>query len=118
MEELFDELWAGVPSPAVDIDTDHVAVRPPTDPQQLAAMNKIEAVLERIVDSLANNDKQLTILLKREDKSALLRRAAVSPSASVPVIKKKICFPGRTPEEAGRFSQKGSSVYRKKLTDS
>jgi len=111
MEELFDELWAGVPSPAVDIETNQVAVRSPTDLQQLAAMDKIEAVLERIVDSLANNDKQLTILLRRKDKSALLRRAATSPSVYGPVIKKKICFPGRTPEEAWRFSQSGSLLY-------
>jgi len=115
MEELFDELWAGVPSPALDIETNQVVVRSPTDPQQLAALDKIEAVLERIVDSLANNDKQLTILLGRKDKSALLRRAATSPSVSLPVIKKKICFPGRTPEEAWRFSQGGSLLYSKQF---
>lgn len=103
MDDLFDDLWS-VQSPTPD---DRVSTRLLTDPQQLAALDKIEKVFECIVDSLANNDKQLTILLKRKDNNTLLRRiVTVTSPTSIVVMKKRICFPGRSPQDAWRFSQK------------
>jgi len=68
------------------------------------AIDAIEAVFENIVDSLTDNDTKLTILLKRRDPSAFLRRASNSNAADDTVIEKKITFPGKTPQDAWRFS--------------
>lgn len=110
MEERLDELGVEMPSSAL-VETDNMeTLRQLTDPQQIVALDKIEAIFENIVDSLANSDKQLLIQLKRKDNTALLRRSAASPRISASpsssfVIEKRICFPGRTPQDAWRFSQ-------------
>ena len=101
---LSDELSTGAPFPAFDSVSDRVAILTSIDAQQQAALAKIEHVFECIVDSLANNDKQLIIVLKRKDNSALLRHPVTSPCPSASVIAKQICFPGRTPQDAWRFS--------------
>jgi len=68
------------------------------------AIDAIEGVFENIVDSLTDNDTKLTILLKRRDPSAFLRRASNADADADAVIEKEITFPGRTPQEAWRFS--------------
>jgi len=77
-----------------------------TRSSQSRAIDAIEAVFEKIIDSLTDNDSKLTILLKRRDPSAFLRRAPTTDAdtdADI-VIENKITFPGRTPQEAWRFS--------------
>lgn len=74
------------------------------DPLQSAAVEKIELVLETIIDSIIDNDKQTSILLKRRDSASFLRRDAAAAAVHDTVVEKTINFPGRTPTEAWRFS--------------
>jgi hypothetical protein len=86
-----------------DASTSTASRRTARSPQS-RAVAAIEAVFENIVDSLTDNDTKLTILLKRRDPSAFLRRAANTDSNADTVMEKKITFPGRTPQEAWRVS--------------
>jgi len=89
-----------LPNDALTSTTSRRTARSP----QLGAIEAIEAVFENIVDTLTDNDNKLTILLERRDPSAFLRRASNTDADAVTVIEKKITFPGRTPQEAWRFS--------------
>ncbi len=64
------------------------------------AVAKIENVFEAITQSLLKDDKSISIRLKK--RSSTLRNIQLT---SVGLESREICFPGRTPQEAWRFSQ-------------
>lgn len=65
-------------------------------------IQKVEAVVERIMESLQNQDENISITLKTKRRSG----TATSPSSQVQLSRTqyKLSFPGNTPQEAWRFS--------------
>jgi hypothetical protein len=106
MDDLFENLFGDLHDPASQSSSDPpiTVITAPTNPQQIVALARIEAVLEGTVDAIINNDKQLSITLKRRKTREQLRRgpeSALSPSVSEATV----TFPGKTPQEAWQFSQ-------------
>lgn len=64
------------------------------------AVSKIEDVFEAITESLLNDDKSISIRLKK--RQSTLRSTQLNSDG---LGSREICFPGSTPQEAWRFSQ-------------
>ena len=76
------------------------------DRSSMSVINKIEAIFEEIADALLQEKNELTVTLLRrtqpQNVSATSPVELTNPSQSV--VSKRIRFPGRTAEEAWRFS--------------
>ncbi|KAK3707623.1 endodeoxyribonuclease [Vermiconidia calcicola] len=76
------------------------------DRSSMSVINKIEAIFEEIADALLQEKNELTVTLLRrtqpQNVSATSPVELTNPSQSV--VSKRIRFPGRTAEEAWRFT--------------
>ena len=75
-------------------------------------IEKIEAVFEDIADALLNENSQLSITLKIRPKPRNGPRSSTDDQNATDdaAKRKQICFPGKTAEEAWRFSMHGETT--------
>lgn len=72
------------------------------DEEETVAILKIESIFQNIADALSNDSTEVFVLLKRRP-TIVLSTTVQQATAGLP--DRKICFPGRTAQEAWRFSQ-------------
>lgn len=73
----------------------------------MTALDQIEEVFEGIADALRNERHELSITLKIRASKANAGNTVTVDSVSGPTVitrANRICFPGKTAEEAWRFS--------------
>ena len=85
---------------------------PPLEEVPKHVAEKIEAAFEDIADALLDERNQLTITLKiRPRASNGSNSSAHHPNATYHTVKtKQVCFPGKSAEEAWRFSMNGEII--------